>query len=234
MLATVTLTYNRLEALRRCIDAIRERGEVDRIIVVDNHCTDGTGAWLAGQDDLLVVRTPRNLGVIARNFGFDLVDPSTEWVAQIDDDVVIRPGGLRTMIDQMSQHPAAIATGQQGGYVGDYTAFRATPGLPTGTPVDLLTGFCWMIHKARLEKQFNVPWPQVRYDPSFGMRWHEETDLQCRLRWATGQQGKLLVCPAVADHTRMAGAIDWDLHDRTLALVRDKWKAIVTSERVVS
>jgi glycosyltransferase involved in cell wall biosynthesis len=231
MLATVTLTYNRFEALRRCIDAIRKHGGVDQIIVVDNHSTDNTYSWLAEQDDVLVVRTPKNFGVIARNYGFDLVGRPVEWVAQIDDDVVVRSGGLQVMVDQMRKNPYAIATGQQGGYVGDFSCFQATPGLPPGTRVDMLTGFCWMINRGRLEMQFNIQWSDVRYDRNFGMRWHEETDLQCGLRWATRQQGKLVVCPPVADHNRLAGEIDWDLHNSNLDRVRVKWKAIVSSEK---
>lgn len=231
MLATVTLTYNRFEALRRCIDAIRKHGGVDQIIVVDNHSTDDTYPWLAEQDDVLVVRTPKNLGVTARNYGFDLVGDSVHWVAQIDDDVVIRPGGLHTMIGEITKNPDGIATGQQGGYVGDFSILEGTRGLPPGTPVDMLTGFCWMIGKGRLEAKFDIRWRDVRYDEDFGMRWHEETDLQCALRSATRQQGKLLVCPPVADHTRLAGAIDWDLHDRNLDRVRMKWKATISSEK---
>ena len=43
--ATVVVTYNRKDKLRRCLDAvIRQKGStIPDIIIVDNNSTDGTG-----------------------------------------------------------------------------------------------------------------------------------------------------------------------------------------------
>ncbi|XBB70136.1 glycosyltransferase family 2 protein [Nocardioides sp. WV_118_6] len=51
----VVVTFNRLAMLQRLVPRLRETPGLDRILVVDNASTDGTGEWLATLDDPLVV-----------------------------------------------------------------------------------------------------------------------------------------------------------------------------------
>jgi len=44
----VVVTFNRLAMLQRLVPRLRETEGLDRILVVDNASTDGTGEWLAG------------------------------------------------------------------------------------------------------------------------------------------------------------------------------------------
>lgn len=60
----IILTYNQLEYTKLCIESIRRctrRGSYE-IIVVDNHSSDGTVAWLKMQSDIQAVFNSRNEG----------------------------------------------------------------------------------------------------------------------------------------------------------------------------
>ena len=54
--AAVVVTYNRLELLKECVEALRAQTykNVD-FIIVNNGSTDGTREWLASQKDLIVI-----------------------------------------------------------------------------------------------------------------------------------------------------------------------------------
>ena len=60
--AAVVVTYNRLALLQRLVARLREVSQLDEIIVVDNASTDGTGAWLADQADLVWRTLETNTG----------------------------------------------------------------------------------------------------------------------------------------------------------------------------
>ncbi len=58
----VVVTYNRIELLKRCINALRNQTFIlDQILVVNNSSDDGTEEWLKNQNDLIVITQP-NLG----------------------------------------------------------------------------------------------------------------------------------------------------------------------------
>ena len=54
--AAVVVTYNRLNYLKECIDALRKQTyKNSNIIIVNNGSTDGTAEWLALEKDLIVI-----------------------------------------------------------------------------------------------------------------------------------------------------------------------------------
>lgn len=69
----VVLAYEAMETLPAVISGIRAQTvPPERLLVVDNGSADGTAEWLRSQDDLQLVRLPRNLGVGAgHNRGWD-------------------------------------------------------------------------------------------------------------------------------------------------------------------
>lgn len=102
-LVAVVVTYNRLAKLRvtlqRLLAASAE--ELQAVLVVDNASDDGTGDWLAEQDDprLLVVSSSRNLGgaggfETGMRLAVDRFDP--DWIVVMDDDARPLPGALET------------------------------------------------------------------------------------------------------------------------------------------
>ena len=97
----LVVTYNRLDRLRTTVERLLQAdpAHLERVVVVDNASTDGTGAWLAGQGDprLEVMTRPVNEGgaggfehglreIVAR------YDP--DWTVVMDDDARPAPGAL--------------------------------------------------------------------------------------------------------------------------------------------
>ena len=58
--AAVVVTYNRLELLRQCVEALRAQTTACDILIVDNASTDGTANWLTSQPDLNYRNTGSN------------------------------------------------------------------------------------------------------------------------------------------------------------------------------
>ena len=97
------VTHNRLEYTKRALEAIREAGDADWIVVVDNASSDGTQDWLlehALRDDLVdgMVCNERNLFPgAATNIGWHeglakhrLADAT--HLMRLDNDVELLPG----------------------------------------------------------------------------------------------------------------------------------------------
>ena len=100
----MVVTFNRLALLRRLVERLREVPEVSEILVVDNASTDGTGAWLAGQDGHagVVVRTlPTNSGGAG---GFDsglawAMERGADLAWLMDDDGLPAPDCLTRLLE---------------------------------------------------------------------------------------------------------------------------------------
>ncbi|WP_300729985.1 glycosyltransferase family 2 protein [uncultured Bacteroides sp.] len=95
----VVVTFNRLELLKRNISCLRQNKPVSKIIVVNNGSTDGTGQWLAEQNDLVVV-TQSNVG---GSGGFytgirRACELKADWIWCMDDDVFPRPDCMEHLL----------------------------------------------------------------------------------------------------------------------------------------
>ena len=58
----VVVTFNRLDLLKQCVEALRAQTAPCHILIVDNASTDGTGQWAASQAGLSYRSTGSNLG----------------------------------------------------------------------------------------------------------------------------------------------------------------------------
>ena len=77
--AAAITTFNRLEMLKRCIEAVRAQSvPPDEIIVVDDASSDGTATWLREQDDLVAIIQPGNGCIIVRQIRIGSVDGGSE------------------------------------------------------------------------------------------------------------------------------------------------------------
>ena len=97
----VVVTRDRLALLQQCVEALRAQTRApDRILVVDNASTDGTAAWLAGQDDVETLRLEENVGG-AGGFHAGLRRAhadGAEWAWLMDDDTIPRPEALEALL----------------------------------------------------------------------------------------------------------------------------------------
>jgi GT2 family glycosyltransferase len=95
--SVVVPTHNRLEILRETVGRLLRQeleGEEYEVVVVDDHSSDGTGAWLeeqAGREPRLrPARSPRRGRSSARNAG--VAAARGELICFLDDDMWVGPG----------------------------------------------------------------------------------------------------------------------------------------------
>ncbi|MCM2563861.1 glycosyltransferase [Lutimaribacter sp. EGI FJ00015] len=102
-LVAVVVTHDRLDKLRLTLRRLLETppAQLEAVLVVDNASQDGTGAWLATQDDprLAVHRCASNCGgaggfEIGMRLAMERFDP--DWLVVMDDDSRPTPGTLET------------------------------------------------------------------------------------------------------------------------------------------
>ena len=111
----VITTLDRRDYLREAVASVRAQAAViHELIVVDNGSADGTGDWLAAQDDLLALHAGRDQTLtrssnisVARNAGLARANGAYVWF--LDDDDRLRPGALATLARALDEHPAAVA-----------------------------------------------------------------------------------------------------------------------------
>ena len=99
-IAAVVVTFNRLQLLKHCIEALRSQTyKLDEIIVVNNSSTDGTLEWLNEQKDLTVI-TQENSGSAGGQYtgiktafekGYDLI-----WC--MDDDCIALTNAMEELV----------------------------------------------------------------------------------------------------------------------------------------
>lgn len=211
MIDIVTLTWNRPNYLRNCLDSILKfsEGNVNKIFVVINEYNNSYD-FLDDYEDanLEVIKLTTNEGVVARNHA--LKQCTSEYVAQIDDDVCVQEGWESKVLSMLVDDVKGV--GPQGGWVlsdlSNYFTPNATPSI--GQYTDVLTGFFWVFKNNKF-----------LYDETFGMHWHEETDLQFQMREA-GYRFK--ICDTVCIHHHAQKQNHWmEYHDPNVKKVQDKW-----------
>ncbi len=127
--AIVIVTYNRLELLRQCLDAVRAQTRpYDRIIIVDNASTDGSRQWLCrlqGEPGLRILFGKKNIGG-AGGFAKGLMEAvklDADWITLIDDDAMLRPDFL---------HQICQAIRRTDGRYASYAGIPLTKGIRPG------------------------------------------------------------------------------------------------------
>ena len=102
--AAVVVTYNRLQLLKECIEALRNQTYKNLdLVIVNNGSTDGTGEWLAMQKDLIVI-TQENLGGAGGfNTGMRYVaEHGYDYCWVMDDDVICDANALQEFFNSFS------------------------------------------------------------------------------------------------------------------------------------
>lgn len=97
----VVVTYNRLELLKHCVEALRAQSAGCDILIVDNASTDGTARWAAGQQDCRYRNTGSNLGGAG---GFNrgmrwAVEAGYAFAWIMDDDTLPEPDALEKLLE---------------------------------------------------------------------------------------------------------------------------------------
>src|SRR5438105_10576631 len=100
VVSAVVVTYSRADLLGECLHALVAALErvpgATQLVVVDTGAQDRLDAALSGLSDIEIVRSA-NVG-FAGGVNLGLARTHGEWVALLNDDVVVHPGALEAML----------------------------------------------------------------------------------------------------------------------------------------
>lgn len=100
----VIITRDRRDQLLETLAHMTGLSDVARIILVDNASSDGTAdAVAAAFPSVELIRSPENLGAVARNIAVERV--RTPYVAFCDDDTQWQPGACARAADLLDRYP---------------------------------------------------------------------------------------------------------------------------------
>lgn len=100
------VTYNRINELKRCLEALRNQSYKDfDVIVVNNGSTDGTLEFLEEQTDLIVINQT-NLGSSGGQYAGMryMFENGYEWFWTMDDDGIPEPSQLENLMKYSNQY----------------------------------------------------------------------------------------------------------------------------------
>ena len=107
--SVVVLTYNNLELTKACLDSLLTQSQYPNleIIVVDNHSSDQTPAylcaWAEGHPDRIVILNPDNKGFAAGN-NLGLAAASGDYLVILNNDTVVTAGWVKGLIRHLQDH----------------------------------------------------------------------------------------------------------------------------------
>lgn len=99
----VIVTYNRLDILKKCIEAVLNQSYKDlKVVIIDNASTDGTRQYIEelSNNKIIYINTGKNLGG-AGGFNRGIKEAylkGAKWVWIMDDDVLPNPNALEELM----------------------------------------------------------------------------------------------------------------------------------------
>lgn len=104
-ICAVVVTYNRLNLLKICVNAIKNQSyKLDEIIVINNSSTDGTLEWLAEQESITSITLPNGGATPSFSYGMEYgVKNQYDWIWVMDDDSIPDAFSLQTMVNLIGQ-----------------------------------------------------------------------------------------------------------------------------------
>ncbi len=101
-IVAVIVTYNRVELLKKCLQAVREQTrQPNDIIIVNNGSTDDTTEWLSEQN--VITYTKENNGG-AGGFSYGIkkaYNYGADWIWLMDDDVIPQNDALQQLVNTL-------------------------------------------------------------------------------------------------------------------------------------
>ena len=210
MVWAVVVTYNRRELLEQCLAALLSQTRPpDRILVVDNASTDGTGALLASNTyvskGVKMISLAENQGS-SGGFHAGLVaahEAGADWAWLMDDDTIPRPDALEKLLsaDTEAIVRASVAVWKDGrlhpmnvpGFERDAVAPLVDGAAAGVLPLRTATFVSLLVHR-RVVDEFGLP------DTGFFL-WSDDIEYTARItRGAGGETRAVLVASSVVEH----------------------------------
>ena len=109
--SAILISYNRSADLRLSIEALLASGYPDlEIVVVDNASTDDAADVAASFPGVKLIRSKENLGFAEGN-NVGLRAATGAYLALVNNDAVVDPTWIRSLVDFLEAHPDAAAAG---------------------------------------------------------------------------------------------------------------------------
>ena len=115
----IVCTYQRPQAIVTLLNSVNDQWVYpDQIVIVDGSKDTNTQKVFTNHayknlEYVLVDKVNRGL-TKQRNYGIDKVDPTSEIVCFLDDDIVLTPTYFKLLLDTYKSHPEALGVG---GYI---------------------------------------------------------------------------------------------------------------------
>lgn len=194
----VIVTYNRLELLKECIEAVNnQKKKFDNVVIVDNASTDGTIEYLHQCEKKYHVMYEEKNGGGAKGFkdGVEYVHRSiqTDWILLIDDDAILDSEYLKnidTFISLNSEYKAVSGTVRTDGKIDITHRKRLNSSILFSINVVPeieyekesfeydLSSFCGLLFSADLISE--IGYPKAEY-----FIWYDDSEYSLRLRKKT-------------------------------------------------
>ena len=102
--------YNNVAYTQQCINSLLQTGfPMRQLVVVDNHSQDDTLDYLHSVNGLHVIANRSNMGCgVAWNQG--ILALQTEWTVIMNNDIVVSPGWVESLIEQAIQLNLKVAS----------------------------------------------------------------------------------------------------------------------------
>ncbi len=196
--SVVIVTYNRLDLLKECIQAVFNQSlKFDDVIIVDNASSDGTIDFLHQYDDLFHIIYEKINGGGAKGFkdGIEFVINrlDTDWILVIDDDAILDSEYLKDLNSFIINNPdykAVAGSVLTEGKVDVTHRKRLKSGLTFSiVPVGLgdykkdyfecdFASFCGLMVSAKLVKEVGLPKEEY-------FIWYDDSEYSLRIRTKT-------------------------------------------------
>lgn len=146
-LTIIVVNWNSRDELNKCLASLKASGTKTayQVIVVDNHSSDDTVAFLhAHYPEVMVIANTENRGFAAAN-NQALGKTTSRYVLLLNPDTYVHRGALDELVNFMESHPDAAAVGP---------ALRNEDGSPQNTGVRFPTNWNILVEALFLDRVF--------------------------------------------------------------------------------
>ena len=154
ILSIVSGTFQRLDFARAMVQSVRNQFPPNfpyEIILVDAGSSDGTEVWALSQPDIVFIQQGQKLGAI-RAFDAGCAVARGEYVALLNDDILVTDGALVRALTHLATHPdcgavAMMDNRRAPGYDTDAFKVQTIRAIRDGKPTDVVYAQCGVFRR---------------------------------------------------------------------------------------
>jgi GT2 family glycosyltransferase len=155
-LSVVIPVFNQLDYTAKCLNTLNQADVPDsQIVVINNGSMDGTGPYLAGRKDLLVISNEVNRGCsFAWNQGVEA--RVATWTVLLNNDVIVPVGWKEGMLGFAMEAKCDIVSPAQCDGMQDYDfaefSDKFVSSMQAAVRWGVASGVCFMVHRRVFDK----------------------------------------------------------------------------------